>query len=93
VSIEHVGDALAQALNYLPDRDELLAEIQRTAIRHLENPTNAALQEHADAQFRLRERLAAKAIELGLIPAPEVERIRSQEGARSALVDAMTRAR
>jgi hypothetical protein len=77
------GDALAVALNYLPDRDALLDEIQRAAVHQLAHADSVA---YADALFALRERQAAKAIELGLIPQAELDRIERTGAARSALV-------
>jgi hypothetical protein len=89
-----VGAALAEAFNYLPNRDALLAEIQRAAFHQRENPDSA---DYADAVFALRERQAAKAIELGLIPQAELDRVMRTGAARSGLVgllpDKLTRAK
>ena len=86
-----IGDALAVALDYLPDRDALLADIQTAAFHQLENPDSG---EYADAVFALRERQAAKAIELGLIPQTELDRVMRTSAARSGLVaNQLTRAK
>lgn len=85
-----VGAALAQAFEHLPNRDELLAEIQATAIRHLEDPANyARTQAYTEAMTRLKEAQARKALELGLIPQHELTRIEREASARRAIFIAM----
>jgi hypothetical protein len=82
-----IGDALAVALNYLPDRDALLDDIQRAAVHQLAHADSVA---YADALFALRERQAAKAIELGLIPQAELDRVMRTSSARSALAELLS---
>lgn len=85
-----VGAALAEAFEHLPNRDELLAEISETANRHLEDPTNYALrQTHTEARTKTRVAQARKALELGLIPQHELDRIEREASARRAIFIAM----
>jgi hypothetical protein len=90
MSANVVGEAIAKAFEYLPDRDELLAEVRRATISQLEDPVNVERQQElAGVVFHLQEKAAAKALELGLIPQAELDRIQRENDARRAVFIAM----
>jgi hypothetical protein len=88
MSTDTVGRALAAALNYVPNRDELMAAVQHAEARHREDPDNDQRRAaYGVALFELGEARAAKAIELGLISGADRERIERDGPKRRAVIE------
>jgi hypothetical protein len=92
MSTDSVGEALAAAFLYVPNREQLASAVQQAEARLHADPDNDALRAaYGVALFELMETRAAKAIELGLISGADRERIERDAPGRRAVIEQLKR--